>query len=346
VESVDETPSTSKSRRKKNESQQATLDIPESSELPESINEKSTGSSEEQPPSIEVPVKKLSSRIEKKVIQERPHAQEKVDDDEVRASEDEATLMKAIENNDIVDVKFWQKNDYFQSLLDPDVIEKLDFTKYDLAKLLTEFFGEMFKEDYIDFKVSGIAVHSAAKIYRYKITQVLEQQEKEEEERKKEMLRRNIPSTISQPLRAGRSIATQEDFLNSMRSAIIEVMRKREKQALRLTRQKTGDETADAKKARSRKALPDSIRKALLGKERIEDTLQRWLEIIHEKIKQNPDKTASYFNDLKPMIEKTDRYGYRFEEARLFLSLMFLRNRDKIEVTQEEELTDMVISKV
>ena len=255
--------------------------------------------------------------------------------------------MDAIKSTDLMDQKFWQKNDYFRSLLDPDVIDKLDFAKYDLAKLLSEFFTEMFKEEYIDFKVSGIAVHSAAKIYRYKITQVLEQQEKEEEERKKEMLRRNIPSTISQPLRAGRAIATQEDFLTSMRSAIIEVMRRREKQAQKLAKQKTSGEVvdADAKKIRMKKSLPESIRKALLGKERIEDTFQRWLEIIYEKIKQSPDKQVSYFHDLKPLVERKDRYGFRFGQARLFLSLMFLRTRDKVDVIQEEEMADMFVKK-
>jgi hypothetical protein len=269
------------------------------------------------------------------------------DDAEAIASEDEEALMRAIESGDVGEERFWQKNDYFRSLLDPDVIDKIDFAKYDLAKLLQEFFTEMFKEEYIDFKVSGIAVHAAAKIYRHKITQVLEQQEKEEDERKKDALRRNIPSTISQPLRAGRAIATQEDFMSSMRSAIIEVMRKREKQAQNVAKQKVAGDVAaeEMKKVRMKKMLPESIRKALLGKERIEDTFQRWLEIIYDGIRQSPDKQISYFHDLKPLVEKKDRYGFRFEQARLFLTLMFLRNRDKIDVLQDDELSDMFVKK-
>ncbi|NMC04123.1 MAG: hypothetical protein GYA24_02865 [Candidatus Lokiarchaeota archaeon] len=270
-----------------------------------------------------------------------------LDGDQATASEGEAALMRAIESGEVGDAKFWQKNDYFRSLLDPDVINKIDFAKYDLAKLLQEFFTEMFKEEYIDFKVSGIAVHAAAKIYRHKITQVLEQQEKEEEELKKEALRRNIPSTISQPLRAGRSIATQEDFMNSMRSAIIEVMRKREKQAQRVAKQAAASTVAteEMKKVRMKKMLPESIRKALLGKERIEETFQRWLDIIYDGIKKSPDQQVSYFHDLKPLVEKKDRYGFRFEQARLFLSLMFLRNRDKIDVLQQDELADLFVKK-
>nr|MDO8087733.1 hypothetical protein [Candidatus Sigynarchaeum springense] len=268
-------------------------------------------------------------------------------DQEVSASEGEEALMRALESGEVGSAKFWQKNDYFRSLLDPDVIDKIDFAKYDLAKLLSEFFNEMFKEEYIDFKVSGIAVHAAAKIYRHKITQVLEQQAKEEEERKKEALRRNIPSTISQPLRAGRAIATQEDFMNSMRAAIIEVMRKREKQAQKIAKQQAAGlaKAEEAKKIRMKKMLPESIKKAMLGKERIEDTFQRWLEIIYEGIKNSPDKQVSYFHDLKPRVEKKDRYGFRFGQARLFLTLMFLRNRDKIDVLQEEELADMYVKK-
>jgi hypothetical protein len=275
------------------------------------------------------------------------HVTKIVDGEIIEAGEDEALLTQGFETGEIIDSKFWQKNDYFRSLLDPDVINKIDFSKYDLAKLLQEFFAEMFKEEYIDFKISGIAVHSAAKIYRHKITQVLEQQEMEEEELKKEALRRNIPNTISQPLRAGRAIATQEDFMLSMRSAIIDVMRKREKQQQRIAKQKISGEVPveDVKKIRMKKMLPESIRKALLGKERIEDTLQRWFEIIHEKVKQSPDKEISYFQDLKPLVERKDRYGFRFEQARLFLSLMFLRNRDKIDVKQEDELADMFVTK-
>nr|MDO8116616.1 hypothetical protein [Candidatus Sigynarchaeota archaeon] len=289
-----------------------------------------------------------------------PHQEEKMEqpapvensdmgngEDAVTASEGEDLLQKALASGDVTDIKFWQKNDYFKSLLDPEIIKKLDLTSYDLAKLLNEFFNEMFKRDFIDFKVSGIAVHSAAKIYRWKITEVLEQQEKELEEQRKEALKRAIPSSISQPLRAGRQIATQEDFMQSMRSAIIEVMRKREKQAIKIAKSRgEGASSEEHKRARMRKTLPESIRKALLGKERIEDTFQRWLEIIYKKIKENPDKRASYFTDLKPVIEKTDKYKFRFEHARLFLSLMFLRNRGKIDLDQGEELSDIFVLKM
>ncbi len=268
------------------------------------------------------------------------------DEDAVTAGEGEDLLQKAIASGDVTDIKFWQKNDYFRSLLDPEIIKKLDLTSYDLAKLLNEFFTEMFKRDFIDFKVSGIAVHSAAKIYRWKITEVLEQQEKELEEQRKDALKRAIPTSISQPLRAGRQIATQEDFMQSMRSAIIEVMRKREKQAIKLAKTRGTEGSDDEhKRARTRKTLPESIRKALLGKERIEDTFQRWLEIMYKRIKESPDKRASYFNDLKPLIEKVDRFKFKFEHARLFLSMMFLRNRGKIDLEQGEELTDIYVLK-
>ncbi|MFX0099372.1 MAG: hypothetical protein ACFFCS_07295 [Candidatus Hodarchaeota archaeon] len=261
------------------------------------------------------------------------------DDDEGDSNEDLITDEMALD----LGVKFWQKNDHFRSLLDPDIIKKLDLTQYDLAKLLNEFFGEMFKQEFIDFRVSGIAVHSAAKIHRWKIVEVLKQQEKEEEERRKEMLRRQIPSSISQPFRGDRRIATQDDFMGAMRKAIIEVMRKREKQRKR--HDKARDSTAtDLKKIRVRKKLPEGIRKAILGKERIEDTFDRWYDLIWDKAKQAPDGLVSFFNDLMPGIEKKDKYGYRFDLARLFLSLMFLRNRNKVDLEQYEELSDIYVS--
>ena len=240
-------------------------------------------------------------------------------------------------------VKFWQKNDRFRSLLDPDIIKQLDLTQYDLAKLLNEFFGEMFKQEFIDFRVSGIAVHSAAKIHRWKIVEVLKQQEKEEEERRKEMLRRQIPTSISQPFRGDRRIATQEDFMGAMRKAIIEVMRKREKQKKRHDKARESA-ASDIKKTRVRKKLPEGIRKAILGKERIEDTFDRWHDMIREKARKAPDGIVSFFNDLMPGIEKKEKYGYRWDLARLFLSLMFLRNRNKVDLDQGEELSDIYVT--
>ncbi|MHA1791862.1 MAG: hypothetical protein ACTSVI_04400 [Promethearchaeota archaeon] len=274
---------------------------------------------------------------------------DKSDDEKAESSNDDTT---SLENSDEVIItdemidkmqgKFWQKTDEFRSLLDPDVIKKIDITKYDLAKLLNDFFSEMFKQDYIDFRVSGIAVHSAAKIHRWKITEVLKQQEKEEEERRREMLRKQIPTTISQPIRGTRKIATQDDFMGAMRRAIIEVMRTREKQRERLEKKKAKVEVAKIK--RKKKRLPESIRKAILGKERIEETFDRWFNQIMKKSKEKEDGVVSYFEDLKPLIKKSNSYAYRFELARLFLSLMFLRNRNKINVDQVEELSDLYIT--
>ena len=253
-------------------------------------------------------------------------------------------ISELMANDENLDIKFWQKSDHFRSLLDPEIIKKLDLTHYDLAKLLNEFFNEMFKEDFIDFKVSGIAVHSAAKIYRWKILEILEDQERIQEEKRREALRRNIPDTISQPLRPGRQIATKEDFMGSMRSAIIEVMRKREKAARRNAKKKKKVK-AEVKKTRTKKKLPQSLMKAILGKERIEDTFQNWFNTMVDKIKKDPDNQISYLRDLKPLIEKKDPYGYRFDLARLFLSMMFLRNRSKIDLFQEDELSDIYITR-
>lgn len=238
-------------------------------------------------------------------------------------------------------LKFWQKNDLFRSLLDPEVVKELDLTKYDLAKLLKDFFGEMFKEEYIDFRVSGIAIHSAAKIHRLKITEVLEEQLREEQERKKEALRRQIPSSISQPLRGGRQIATKDDFMGAMRRAIIEVMRKREKQQQRMDKKR---KTAPKKKIKVKKKLPEGIRKAILGKERIEETFDRWYSTIRQKLKESPEGEISYFDDLKPMVQMSNAYLHRFEHARLFMSLLFLRNRSKIDLKQHDELTDILVA--
>ena len=93
-----------------------------------------------------------------------------------------------------------------------------------------------------------------------------------------------------------------------------------------------------------KKRLPEGIRKAILGKERIEDTFDRWYTIIRSKSKQKPDGLVSYIEDLKPMVKAKNKYSYRFENARLFLSLMFLRNRNKIDLEQVGELTDIFVN--
>ncbi|MHA1700006.1 MAG: hypothetical protein ACTSWN_14290 [Promethearchaeota archaeon] len=278
-----------------------------------------------------------SNRIDASLNNNQDHARDSETDNTSITSEIPEDL---IENSSI---KFWQQDETFRTLFDPDVIKSLDVKNIDLEKILNDFFSKMFKQKFIDFKVSGIAVHSAAKIYRRKIQEVLESQQKIEEARKREALKRQIPTALSQPLRGGIKIATQDEFIASMRRAIIEVMRKREKQQKRLMR-KRSQEIKSIRKTKTKKRLPEGIRKAILGKERIEDTFDRWYSIIRSKARKSPDGLVSFINDLKPEIKTNNKYSYRFQYARLFMSLMFLRTRGKIDVMQEDELTDLYIS--
>ena len=74
------------------------------------------------------------------------------------------------------ELKFWQKPPY-SSLLDLELAKDSEIVFYDLANLIEKFFGKMLKEELINYKISGIALKSAASLHHYKISSIIKQEE-------------------------------------------------------------------------------------------------------------------------------------------------------------------------
>src|SRR6056297_2130927 len=86
----------------------------------------------------------------------------------------------------------WWLEDPWRSLLDPDLAENVDLTRFDLTKLIEEFTDKMIEEDFIDFRISGMAIYSSSKLYHRKISEVIDDEEKIERDKKIQRLKREV----------------------------------------------------------------------------------------------------------------------------------------------------------
>lgn len=239
--------------------------------------------------------------------------------------------------------KFWQKGAY-KILMDPTLIKSEDFLKYDLSALLSEFTKEMLKEDLIDFRISGMAIYSAAKLHHKKIRDVIDEEEKVQIREMRERTRREIPKAMPQPLREPRKIATSDELFEAMRSAIIETMQKRE--LLRRRREKKIAKREELKVIRSKGHLSKEILKHILGKSQTaEELLQSWFEKIKAKIKLSDRKYTTYEEMIQDVIEieEKDSYGQKIKSVEMFIAMLFLSTGGKLIMTQEEDFKDIKI---
>jgi hypothetical protein len=243
----------------------------------------------------------------------------------------------------IIPKKFWMV-DPWRSLLDPNLAREADILKYDLSKLIRDFFDLMLKEELIDFRISGIATYSAARMHHWKILETIKEEEKEEEKRQRERLERQVPKAIAQPLREARKIATVDDLVGAMRRAIIETMQKREK--LRLRRVVREQKRTVMRVARLKGQLPKELLKHITGKgETADEMIQNYYEKIKAAASLNSDGIASFF-DLCNVIkqESTSKIEERFKMIKLFMSMCFLGTSNNIFMEQEDLFTDIVIN--
>lgn len=239
--------------------------------------------------------------------------------------------------------KFWQKGAY-KILMDPTLIKSEDFTKFDLSSLLSEFTKEMLKEDLIDFRISGMAIYSAAKLHHKKIRDVIDEEEKVLIREMRERTKRDIPKAMPQPLREPRKIATSDELFEAMRSAIIETMQKRE--LLRRRREKKIAKREELKVVRSKGHLPKEILKHILGKNQTaEEILQKWFQKIKAKIKLSDRKYTTYEEMIQEVIEieEKDSYGQKLKSVEMFIAMLFLSTGGKLIMTQEDDFEDIKI---
>jgi hypothetical protein len=233
-------------------------------------------------------------------------------------------------------MKKWWLEEPFRSLLDPNLAGTVQFSKYDLSKLINEFTDNMLKEDLIDFRISGIAINSSAKMYHWKITDVIKEEEVIEQKKEQERMRREIPKAISQPMREGRKLASADDLFAAMRIAIIDTMRKRE--VLRRRREKMEEKKEKKVQVRAKGKLPAEILKHITGSEEtVEQRLNKWHQKIKEmvRLEERKDETIS-FEELRKVIWAADgeEYGKKIQYIQAFESLMFLASLNKIRLEQ------------
>ncbi len=237
----------------------------------------------------------------------------------------------------------WWLQEPFRSLLDPELAKTVDFREFDLSALIQEFTDRMLKEELIDFRISGLAIYSSAKLYHQKITDVIKEEEDIEREQARERLRREIPGQISQPLREARKLATTEELFGAMRRAIIETMQKREK--LRIRRERIQAKREKQVKKKSRAKLPAEILKHISGREEtVEQLLNRWHQKLKTMASLSSDNLVSSA-DIKTMLYEGDEtlFEKKVKYIDCFSSLLFLTSLNRIRMEQRTMKTPIQI---
>ena len=128
------------------------------------------------------PTKAFQSWLKKKGLEAIPEPEKEVqeiveigsEDEEEQEEEDEITEeeIAAFQAD-----KWWLKEPW-RSLLDPELAANLDLTQFDISKLIEEFTDKMIQEDFVDFRITGMAIYSSSKLYHKKITEVIDDEEK------------------------------------------------------------------------------------------------------------------------------------------------------------------------
>jgi chromatin segregation and condensation protein Rec8/ScpA/Scc1 (kleisin family) len=245
------------------------------------------------------------------------------------------------------ELKFWQKPPY-SSLLNLDVAKDSDIAFYDLSSLVDNFFDKMLQENFINYKISGIALKTSASLHHHKISSVIEEQEKiqkkEEIEKMRERASRRIPETLTQPVQPKFKTTTKKELFGAMRDAIIETMQKKEKlKRRRIKKQKQKEKQKEKEKSQAK--LPKELLKHITGREQtIEELLDSWYNRIKATINLN-EKSATSLHELENIIknEEESPLDRKFALVRVFLALMFLSTNNKINLIQEEEFRDINI---
>jgi len=244
------------------------------------------------------------------------------------------------------DIKFWQQPEY-RILLDLELAKDSQVAFYDLSSVVNKFFDQMFKEELINYKISGIALKTAATLHHFKISSIIREEEqiqkKEELEKLRQRHARTIPKTLPQPIQPKMQIATKDELYEAMRAAIIETMQKKEK--LRRLRIRREEVTQKKLQMRSKAQLPKELLKHISGKDQtVEELNESWYNRIKATIDLNNTETS--FFEMMNIIKNEEKssIGKRFALIRMFLALMFLSTNHKLTLHQEDEFKDFSIN--
>jgi chromatin segregation and condensation protein Rec8/ScpA/Scc1 (kleisin family) len=246
---------------------------------------------------------------------------------------------------DTIEMKFWQKPKY-RVLLDLELAKDSEVAFYDLATLVDKFFDHMLHENFINYKVSGIALKTAASLHHFKISSIIREEELIQKQEELQKLRRRhsrtIPKSLPQPIHPKLQIATKDELFDAMRAAIIETMQKKEK--LRRRRIRREEQKQKKLKQISKAKLPKELLKHISGREQtVEELHESWLNKIKATINLN-NKNTSFFELMDILkTEEEEVLGRKFGLVRLFLALMFLSTGNKLKLSQLEDFDDISI---
>ena len=256
--------------------------------------------------------------------------------------EEESPLMQ----RDKFETKFWQKPKY-RVLLDLDLAKDSQVAFYDLSTLVDKFFDHMLQEELINYKISGIALRTAANLHHFKISSIIREevqiQKMEELVKLRQRHSRTIPKSLPQPISPKMQIATKDELFEAMRAAIIETMQKKEK--LRRRRLRQEEQKQKRFQRLSQAKLPKELLKHISGKEQtVEELHESWFNRIKATINLN-NKDSNFF-DLLHIIKNEEKstIGRKFALVRMFLALMFLSTGNKLTLFQGDEFKDISIS--
>ncbi len=301
---------------------------------------------------------KTTKKNKAKKAPNTPIEDNELEDEELDITPDEKVVKEVIEaSNDLIEKrqalsgeksdlpeKFWQ-NDEYRVLLDPSLVKADEITQYDLSALITDFTNRMLTEDLVNFRISGMAIYSTAKLHHKKIKDVIEEEEQIQIRELRDAARREIPKAMPQPIREPLKIATREELFGAMRAAIIETMQKRE--LLRRKRISREERRAEIQIIKSTNKLPLEILKHITGKDRtVEETLNYWFEKIRVQIKLNGGKDTTYDEMCEEVIahDVKDAYGKKLKNIELFLSLLFLSTGGRIVIDQDNDFDEIIIT--
>jgi chromatin segregation and condensation protein Rec8/ScpA/Scc1 (kleisin family) len=272
--------------------------------------------------------------------------EENLDEELIVGSDSDEETQKLLIKKKQAEIKFWQRPP-FKTLLNYELAKESDVAFYDLSSLVDKFFSKMLSEDFINYKVSGIALKNSASLHRHKIHGVIKQEEEIQKQQANEKLRkktrRRIPKTLSQPIKPKMKTSSQDELFDAMRAAIIDTMQKKEK--LKRRRIKREEKLQKKKQEKSKAQLPNELLKHITGKEMsVEELHESWYNKIRAKINFEETDKTSFFELLKLINEDEDSVlGRKYELVKMFLALMFLSTNKKIKLLQDEEFKDIEI---
>lgn len=216
---------------------------------------------------------------------------------------------------DLPEKPFWLRPPWIV-LFDLIRLQHLRPWDVNLAHILNSFLVEMKKIGYIDFTASGVALLSSAMIYRMKSELILKLEEPPESPR--ERIVDFVPPPIQMPFRYEYTTTTLDDLLRALEGAL---------------------------KLEPRVLLEKSQIAELISVPPILEDLDSFLVEIDQHLEKLYEKIQVFLEKETPVTFSSLAKGLnRLDVIRTFLMLLFLATDHKIDLIQDEEFGEILIT--